>query len=865
MPQPLALLIDGTSQLFRAFYAIRELTDPQGRPVQGIFGFTQILFSVMRQERPDVLAIAFDRPEPTLRHQRFAGYKAQREAAPEDLVLQLQRLKALLADLGFAVLERPGWEADDIIATLARQADRANYAVRILSSDKDLMQLVNANIHVLRPRSSGVLEHLDPRGVKDAFGVNPEQMVDFLSLMGDVSDNIPGVPGIGPKTAQSLIAQFGSVDQLYARLHEVSKAKMKEKLELHAADVRLARELIPLATVDHLPWDPAALRPPQSPLTPQAVSTLRGLGFKKILSEFGFENQGGEPPAQRQDQAMYRSPAQMERLAPEVCWQQARTSGKLGVYLTAQALWCAASGQAVTELPLERITLPGLLAEHPDLRKLLQDPAVAKWGFQIKAWGRTLAEAGILLDGELNDWYLVGQLCAWPRLSPAVMAAQVLRLDPDQVSDAMSAAHFFVGADRLDDHLQAHGAQRVYYDIERPLLPILIAMETTGIAVDRLALQQVSEQLDKEAASLENEILALAGRPFNLRSPQQLAEILFDTLGLASSKKTKTGRSTNVEVLETLAAQHPLPERILEYRQVQKLKSTYVDALPAWIASRDQRLHTTFNQIGTATGRFSSTDPNLQNIPIRSERGKAIRRIFIPQHTDQVLLAADYSQIELRLLAHFSKDPTLCRDFLEGRDIHAETAAQIFKVPVAQVTPDMRRQAKTCNFGIAYGVSPFGLARQLRISAALAKEFIEGFFHRYPLVKAYIQETLELARQQGWVQTLSGRRRIVPDLQSKNRNVREAAERIAFNTPLQGTAADIIKLAMVRVDELLRQRYPQIRMLLQIHDELVFEGPESLVPAAAQAIGKVMQDAYALRVPLQVDLAWGKNWMEAHG
>lgn len=855
------LLIDGTAQLYRAFYAIKELTDPKGRPVNAVYGFAQTLLNLLETFAPTHAASVFDRPEPTHRHQQFPAYKAQRETVPEALVAQIPLVRSLTQAFAVPPVEQPGWEADDLIATLARRAHREGFEVLIFSNDKDLMQLVGEGIRLVRPQRPGQKEYevLDAAGVEQAFGVPPGQVADVLALMGDSSDNIPGVPGVGPKTAVELIRAHGSLQGVYDGLARVPQPKLREKLGANRAAAEQARTLVLLQ--DDAPlklsWPELAL-PAKTPEA--ALALLAELGFKRLLLRQGA---GETAPAGAWAQGLGADADLAQVLA------EARAAKLLSVERLPQGMAFAASPRSAAWLPFadpdSSAALMDWFERHPEAVEILGDPAVAKIGYDLKPLDAALRRLGRSLQGPLEDLHLIAHLLDLPSNRPADFAARLLGGPPPENKLAVMACAWLLLGRSLRTQLADKELEKLYREVELPLLPVLADMEARGVAVDSRALSDMAESLGREMAGLEAEINHLAGGEFNLRSTQQLAEVLFDRLGLAAGKKTKTGRSTSVDVLEQLAAQHPLPQKILDYRQAQKLKSTYLDVLPQLADPRDGRVHTTFHQVGAATGRLSSSDPNLQNIPVRTERGRQLRRMFVPGEPGARLLSADYSQIELRLLAHLSEDPRMIADFEQGLDIHQATAAEIFNVPREQVTPDMRRQAKTCNFGIAYGVSPFGLARQLRISNQRAKTFIDGFYARYPRVRRYLDYLLTTARRQGYVSTFLGRRRPTPDIASANRPVREAAERMAINTPIQGAAADLIKLAMVAVARDLAERKLRSRMILQVHDELLFEGPEQEMPGLAELVRGRMSGIYPLKVPLLVEVAWGKNWMEAHG
>lgn len=862
MPENRLLLIDGTAQIYRAFYAIRGLTDPKGFPVNAVYGFAQILFRLLAELAPTHAAVVFDRPEPTQRHEIFPQYKAQRQATPEDLKAQIPMVKELVASLGVALCEQPGIEADDLLGTLAVRAAGDGAQVMIFSSDKDLFQLVSPQIRVVRPLRGGEYEVLDAGGIERVFGAAPPQVADVLALMGDSSDNIPGVPGIGEKTALELIRAFGSLAGVYRDLDKVQKPKVKLLLAAHAREAEFSKELVRIRTdIAGAPdWEtcPAPREFPAS-----ARRFLSEHGFQRLLSEMpASEGQGGTAAAAGE------SFGELTRIEdPLTVLAQARKSRRLAVELLEDGIALAAGERSAAFLPVNgsgrREFFRRLLAQ-PEWKALFAQPAVVKIGYDLKPFEKYLQASGLGLAPEFHDLHLAAHLLDLPSNRREDFYARFLGtpLPPAGEKPWASACAAWRAASLLEGRLRAQGAEKVYYEVELPLLPVLAEMEREGVAVDEQALNTLAGKLGEELGRLEAGIQESAGTRFNVRSPQQLAEVLFDRLGLGGTRKVK--RSTNVEVLETLAALHPLPGKVLEFRQLQKIKSTYLDVLPALLDPEDHRLHTTFQQVGAATGRLSSADPNLQNIPIRTELGRSLRRMFVAGRDGCGLFSADYSQIELRLLAHLSRDEQMLQDFHHGRDIHRATAAQIFGVPESGVTPEMRRQAKTCNFGIAYGVSPFGLARQLGLSVQKAKEFIDGFYFRYPQARFYFSQLVQTARQTGYVSTLLGRRRYLPELASANRNIREAAERMAVNTPLQGSAADLMKLAMIRIARRLKEKKMASRMILQVHDELLFEGPEEERGALESLVVGEMSRVYPLQLELGVEAGWGKNWMEAH-
>lgn len=855
MPKKL-LLIDGTAQLYRAFYGIQPLTDPRGRPVNAVYGFVRTLMNLLETFKPTHAIVLFDRPEPTHRHEVFPDYKAQREAAPEDFQAQIPLVKGLLKAWQVVVCEQAGLEADDLIGTLAHRAEKDKFQVLMYSNDKDLYQLVGKNTRMIRPLRGGQKEYdvLDAQSVEQAFGVAPQQVVDVLALAGDASDNVPGVPGVGNKTAVQLIKDYGSFDKLYASLKKITKEKLREKLETNRKQAEQSRELVTIrldADID-LTWDAC---PAPLPIPDAAYAYMADLGFKRLLINRG--KSAALPTAAWA--AGLDSQAE-----PAAVLAEAKAQGKIAVDLLSEGIALSANPRAAAWIPLDGHDLDSLLSRMPELTEMLADAHVTKVGYDLKPLAKSLRQAGQTLQGPYEDLHLAAHLLDLPANRPADFVARLLGGPPPAEQPALLTCAMLLISGSIPRKLKSLQADNIYREIELPLMPILADMEAEGVAIDVRALEDMSSELGREMQSLEKEIYELAGSEFNLRSTQQLAEVLFDHLGLAPGKKTKTGRSTGVDVLENLATAHPVPRKILDYRQLQKLKSTYLDVLPGLIDPGDRRVHTTFHQVGAATGRLSSSDPNLQNIPIRTERGRRLRKMFVPGRPGHKLLSADYSQIELRILAHLSEDEQMITDFEQGLDIHQATASNIFNVALDAVTPEMRRQAKTCNFGIAYGVSPYGLARQLRIGPQQAKGFIDGFYGRYPRVREYLDQVIEQARESGYVSTFLGRRRSTPDVNSANRNIREAGERMAINTPIQGAAADIIKKAMVTLGHELAAESWKSRMILQVHDELLFEGPAQEMPELQKLVTRIMSQVTPLTVKLVVDSAWGDNWMAAH-
>ncbi|MDQ7849838.1 MAG: DNA polymerase I [Armatimonadota bacterium] len=858
------VLLDTNGLVYRAFFALPYFTTSDGRPTNAVYGFANMLLKVLEEEQPDYAAAAFDRPVPTFRHRAYAAYKAQRERMPDDLRPQLALSKEILQALRIPMFEMEGYEAEDVIATLARRAVAEEIDVLIVSGDLDLLQIVRPGIRVMIT-SRGITETTvyDEAAVRQRFGFAPAQLPDFKALKGDPTDNIPGVPGIGEKSASALVAQFGSVEALLQRLEE-APPRLRERLAAHAAQIRQSKHL---ATVVEVPlawsWEELRRHPPDRE---RLTALFRDLEFKTLLERLGTA------PPQAPPQGEYQVVSSPEGLLAEV--RQRGEAGVVLVHTPEHPLTATLTGIAVAGregrarfLPLDG-RIPNELAAwlaDPSVRKVTGDAKgdyhlLVRQGVRPGGWDFDVALAAYLLNPGKRTHTL--QSAAWEYLhwrlegegeealplrgpQPACRAADaLLRLRP-----------------LLEERLRERELTGLFQHIEMPLTVVLAEMERAGVKVDIPCLQELDRELVRQIDGLATEIYRLAGMEFNISSPKQLAFVLFQRLQLPALKKTKTGLSTDQEVLEYLAAQHEIAAKVVEYRELVKLKNTYVDVLPRLVDPRTGRVHTTFNQTLAATGRLSSTEPNLQNIPIRTEVGRRIRRAIIPGD-GALLLGVDYSQIDLRVLAHITEDPGLLAAFARDDDVHAVTAAEVFNVPRDQVTPDLRRRAKTIVFGVAYGMSEFGLAAQLGIGKAEARQYIERYYARYPQVRAYMTRIVEQARRDGYVTTLLNRRRYLPDLFSRNRVVREAAERTAINTPIQGSSADIIKKAMVEVAREVLPRHPAVRLILQIHDELLFEVPAAQVREAARAIQEVMSQAYPLKVPLKTEARAGPNWRD---
>jgi DNA polymerase-1 len=893
------------SFIFRAYHAMarqRPMTTKTGVPTAATYVFVNMLRKLRDDFSPEYLAAVFDVGAPTIRNQQaeaittirkfdiktqtfkeaeYGGYKANRAEMPGDLVQQIPYIRRALEGYRIPILQLEGYEADDVIGTLARKAAAESYPVFVVSSDKDMLQLVNDKVQVLNPPKDNQI--CDAAKVEELLGVPPSKVVDVMALRGDSVDNIPGAPGIGDKGSVELIQRFGSVEQALERAAEVEKKTYRESLQNNRDNILYSKQLVTIDTDVAVELDVSAMK-----MGEPDVESLRGLfaeleftsllkellpvvevkegDYREIASKAEFEEYlrglGENAPLALAIPTEQTESVEEEDEEPQpaqsgfLALQDANAEDQSAVGLKRMAVSNAPGAGAMVALEDKALT--------DRVKSALEDPTLPKTVHDFKLALHHFSEQGIALAGVRHDPMLYSYLLD-PTYSSHSLPEVALRRFNLKLSGNLAEAADVTGrlASALRKEVDEQGLASVYEEIDAPLVPVLARMEDAGVKIDLAALEQMSGKLQREAAAKARDIYERCGVEFNINSPKQLGDVLFNKLALPMPVKYGKGKkiSTAVDVLEGLAADHEVPRLVLEYRQLTKLKSTYVDALPALIRSQSSRVHTTFGQTGTATGRLSSANPNLQNIPIRTELGREIRAAFIAE-PGHVLLAADYSQIELRLLAHFSKDKLLVEAFRRGDDIHTLTASQVFGVPPLMVTPDHRRQAKVVNFGIVYGLSAFGLSQQLGITTGEAKKFIDAYFEKYAGVRAFIDETLEKARRDQKVSTLFGRVRPIPDINSKNPNQRGFAERTAVNTPLQGTAADLIKLAMIRIDEEIRKRELTSRMTLQVHDELVFEVPESEVDAMKPLVREHMEQAYPLVVPLVADLGIGRNWRD---
>jgi len=915
---PRLFLVDAYAFIYRAFFAFihRPLTNSRGENTSAPFGFANFLISLRDNHRPDYLAIVFDRGT-SMRKEMYPEYKATREKMPDELAASLPRIREMVEGFHDPVVEVDGYEADDVIGTLAFQARDAGLEAVIVSGDKDLYQLVGPGIHLLNPGRGGPTgveaEWVSEANADEKFGIPPDRIPDYLALIGDSSDNVPGAPGVGPKTAVKLLKDFGKLEEILARAGEISGKRARESLTENADLVRLSKKLVTIQTDVPIDLDLEALQV-QEPDREALRKLFIDLEFHRLAGRFtGPGNESGEKePAEPAedipvDYSLIENAGEIKELVgrirkvgavsvdTETTSQHATRAELVGISLSwepGQAYYIPLGHHRSGELALDDggggapANLPSLSSPSmQSLVEMLEDPTVEKTGQNLKYDLTVFERAGVQVQGVAFDTMVASYVLDPNRRQHGLDAlaltllghrmipySEVAGKGKSQVSFAEVSlerareyacedADFTLRLRKLfEPQLREQKLDGLFGELEMPLVPVLARMEANGILIDVPFFQAMNGRLESDLGLLREEIVEMAGEEFNLNSTPQLREILFEKLGLPVLKKTKTGPSTDASVLEELASMgHALPTQLLEYRQLEKLRNTYVDALPRLVNPETGRIHTSFNQTVAATGRLSSSDPNLQNIPIRTELGREIRKGFVAKE-GCVFFGADYSQIELRILAHFSGDEAFVGAFREGIDVHKQTAAVIFDVPLDGVDAEMRARAKTINFATLYGQGDFSLARQLDVSREEAREFIEEYFRRFSGVRTFLDEQVDLARHQGYVETLSGRRRYVPEIHDKNYNVRQFGERIAQNTPIQGTAADLIKLAMIRIQKLLEGRFPASKLLLQVHDELLLEVPEDEVEEVGAMVVAEMEGAMELNVPLSVDFGVGTSW-----
>lgn len=847
------MILDGNSVVNRAFYGVRPLNAPDGTPTNAVYGFLAILQKLFEGEAPDSLCVAFDLPAPTFRHEMYEGYKAQRKPMPEELAVQMPLLKETLDAMHIRRLEAAGWEADDVLGAVSAICEKSGWACEIVTGDKDSFQLITETTSVLHVKSRmGQTETMlyDRARFEEEYGFAPPLMVDLKALMGDASDNIPGVPGIGEKTALDLVRRYGRVADIYAGLDGLDiKDSVRKKL---AAGRESAEMSYTLATISR--EAPVELKPEDASWSrdfgPELYAVLDRLGFRRFIEKWGLA-----PAPEAVQETESRAMPELSALTAQEAEARIRAAETLGLALPGDDLdsLSLCDGEAIFTLNW------GELGEdYNRLLRLVFSPEVKKSAHGVKdLMGLALAEGlgteGFVFDTELAAYVLD------PTESGYDLGKLTKRYLGAELPEARAALELMAP---MRAKLAENGAEKLYFDIELPLCQVLAEMERAGFLVDRKALADFGESLTAGIDALQRGIWELAGHEFNINSPKQLGEVLFDELMLPAGKKTKTGWSTNADILEKLIGKHPIIGDILEYRMLTKLKSTYADGLLK-VISTDGRIHTNFRMTVTATGRLSSTEPNLQNIPVRRELGAQIRRMFVAA-PGCVLVDADYSQIELRLLAHISGDETMQNAFKSGEDIHAVTASQVFGLPLSEVTPAQRSSAKAVNFGIVYGISAFSLAQDIKVSPAEARAYIDAYMQKYHGVREYMDRVIAEAKERGYVETLFGRRRPVPELKASNFNTRSFGERVARNMPIQGTAADIIKLAMVNVRRRLRAEGLEARLILQVHDELIAECPEREAERVAALLEEEMERAVTLSVPLTAEAHSGHSWAEAH-
>ena len=905
-------LLDAYALIYRAYYGLikNPRINSKGVNTSAIFGFVNTLEEVLRKENPTHIAVGFDPAGPTFRHEAFEQYKAQREETPEVIRQSVPVIKEIIRAFNIPIIEVAGYEADDVIGTLAKEAEKAGFDTYMMTPDKDYGQLVSPHIFIYKPLFGGNFEVRGVEEVTAKYGIErPEQVIDILGLMGDASDNIPGCPGIGEKTAMKLVQEFGSIENLLAGTEKL-KGATKTKIESHTEEIKFSKFLATIKTDVPVTFDEEALRRSpvdeeaerilgkNTPTPPAAESTpVQGSLFDLFATEGTSEEKYStlrDVNSTTHTYQLFNKEEDMVRLAHtlETCQKFAFDTETTGIEpMTAELVgmsFAIDEGEAYyVPVPAEKAAAERIVNIF---KKALENPSSQKIGQNIKYDYIMMRRYGVRPAGAFFDTMVAHYLLQPEQrhnmdyLAEIYLGYKTIHIEeligpkgkgqrsmrdvaPEQVCPyaAEDADITLQLKNRLEAELAREGMEPLFYDIEMPLVRVLAEMEICGVRIDTEALRRSSADLGKRLAAIEQEIYELAGTPFNISSARQVGEILFERLKIdEKARKTKTGQySTTEEVLEKLRYRHPVVDKILTYRGLRKLLSTYIDALPELINPATGKIHTSFNQTVTATGRLSSSNPNLQNIPIRDDEGREIRRAFIPEE-GALFFSADYSQIELRIMAHLSGDPAMTEAFVSGHDIHAATAAKIYKVGIDEVTKEMRRKAKTANFGIIYGISTFGLAERLNIPRSEAKQLIDGYFETFPRVKQYMEQSIEVAREKGYVETLNGRKRMLPDINSHNSVVRGYAERNAINAPIQGSAADIIKIAMVRIFDRFEREGLQAKMILQVHDELNFTVPLTEIGTVSRIVKEEMERAATLRVPLIADTGTGSNWLEAH-
>nr|MBU1327932.1 DNA polymerase I [Candidatus Omnitrophota bacterium] len=882
-------LIDGNSYCYRAFYAIKELRNSKGKPTNAVYGFILMLKKLLEKEKPAYLAVAFDLKGPTFRHEQFEDYKAHRKPMPDDLVSQMGLIKETVSGYNIPIFEKQGFEADDILATIAKKISQQGIDVYIVTGDKDMLQIVDKNIKVYSAHKDDLI--YDNEMVRERFsGLGPENITDFIALSGDATDNIPGVRGIGEKTAIELIKEFGSLDNIYKNLDKIKSEPRRKMLSEQEDSARMSKGLAMVDLNVPIEIDIADMRV-KDPDSEKLLVIFKELEFKNFARDIASCN------SDVHKEARYKTITGLGDFKNFILELKRKSEFVLDTETTSEQpmeaklvgiSFCWKEGEAYYVALRSMTDVQGIDLEIAikELKPILEDENIKKIGQNIKYDKLVLLNYGIEVKGIAYDTMIASYLLNPSRMSHGLdtIAFEYLDHKMTSIDELLGAGKKRVTMDMVDiekvsmyscgdsdvtlrlknvfeKEIFKKELETLFENIELPLVNVLSDMEKNGIKIDIDFLKEASSEMEIELSQLIKDIYQIAGEEFNINSPKQLRRILFEKLGLPIVKKTKTGASTDVEVLEKLSPLHPLPKELLRYRELSKLKSTYVDALPELINKKTGRLHTSFNQAVTATGRLSSSNPNLQNIPIKTEEGRKIRKAFIGEKGN-FIMSADYSQIELRILAHLSKDPELISAFEKDRDVHNHTASLIFGVDEKEVTPGMRANAKTVNFGIIYGISAFGLSKGLGIDPGNAQQFIDSYFERYPAVRVYMEERIEEARSTGYVMTLFNRRRYIPEIKTGGMREQQQAERIAINTPVQGSAADLIKIAMINIHRVMKKKNLKSLMTLQVHDELVFEVPKDELDKMKELVKEEMEGAVKLLVPIKVSVQYGKNWLE---
>jgi DNA polymerase-1 len=840
MGKPRLFLIDATAFCYRAFYALSGLSTSFGQPTNAIYGFLNMLNKILKENKPEFMAVCFDVSRDTFRQKKFADYKINRPPMAEGLVSQMPYIKKIILAYGIPLFEKEGFEADDVIATLAEKAKRHKMVTAIISSDKDILQLVDKDVEVLSPHKDQTITY-DSGKIIERFGVEPRQITDIIALMGDDVDNIPGVSGIGEKTAVNLIKEFGSLDNLLKNIDKVKQPRTKEAIAGNIDKIKFNKEMVVLEKNVDIDFDSEKVKIGK-PDFEELFKLFKFLEFKAFLKDLPVQD----------DQKLKHVEALEDRKIKDFIIEEE------GLFLYANG-----SGDLIFSQK-GKFFKPDSIGQN--IKAVLSNTKIKKIGHDLKRNKTQLAGKDIVLEGLSFDTMIAAYLLnpsksdyslsnlAWDYLNKAVM---------NKTLDSQRALALIVELEpELEKQLKTKSLLNLFYEIEMPLIEVLAAMEKEGIRLDLGLLKELSSHLEKRLASLIEEIYRLSDCQFNINSPKQLRQILFEKLKLRIVKKTKTGASTDEGVLKSLASEHKLPSLLLEYRQLMKLKTTYVDALPELVNQKTQRIHTSFNQTGTETGRLSSSNPNLQNIPVKTELGRMIRKAVIAKGDDYQLLSSDYSQIELRILAHLSKDETLISAFKKDKDIHLRTASLIYEVEEKDVTEPMRDIAKKVNFGIIYGQSAYGLSKELGISQMEAQNFIDAYFLKYPKVKDYMDKQISHAQKEGFVTTILGRRRYLPEINNKNQNIRQLAQRQAVNTPIQGSASDLIKMAMIKLFSQIKKKNLKSKIILQIHDELLFDVYDKEKNEFVHLVEEIMENVLKLEVPIRVDVKIGRNWAE---